>query len=75
VKHIKTGSKRGAFDVVLSTRLAEVAKMTPRPGAASDSQPSNEHAKSEQWLLVISGSGEAVVCRGSSALRPPARCH
>ncbi len=29
--------------------------------AASDSQPSNEHPKSEQWLFVLSGSGEAIV--------------
>ena len=35
--------------------------MTLRPGAASDSQPSNEHPKSEQWLFVLSGSGEAIV--------------
>lgn len=35
--------------------------MTLRPGAVSDSQPSNEHPKSEQWLFVLSGSGEAIV--------------
>jgi oxalate decarboxylase/phosphoglucose isomerase-like protein (cupin superfamily) len=35
--------------------------MTLRPGAASDSHPSNEHPKSEQWLFVVSGTGEAIV--------------
>lgn len=61
MKHIKTGAKRGTFDVLESTRLAQVAKMTLRPGAASDSRPSNEHPRSEQWLFVVSGTGEAIV--------------
>jgi mannose-6-phosphate isomerase-like protein (cupin superfamily) len=61
LKHIRTGDKRGAFNVLESTHLAQVAKMTLRPGAASDSHPSNEHPKSEQWLFVVSGTGEAIV--------------
>jgi mannose-6-phosphate isomerase-like protein (cupin superfamily) len=61
LKHVRSGAKRGAFDVLESTRLAQAAKMTLRPGAASDSQPSNEHPHSEQWLFVVSGTGEAIV--------------
>jgi mannose-6-phosphate isomerase-like protein (cupin superfamily) len=61
MKHIQTGRSRGIFDVLASTRLAQVAKMTLRPGGASDDEPSNEHPKSEQWLFVVSGTGEAVV--------------
>ncbi len=61
MKHFKTGSQRGSFDVVTSTRLAQAAKMTLRAGAASDSHPSNEHPHSEQWLFVLSGTGEAII--------------
>ena len=42
-----------------STREMQAAMMTLRPGGTSDDEPSNEHRGSEQWLFVISGSGEA----------------
>jgi mannose-6-phosphate isomerase-like protein (cupin superfamily) len=61
VKHFKTEAKHGSFDVIVSTRLAQAAKMTLRAGAASDSHPSNEHPHSEQWLFVLAGMGEAIV--------------
>jgi mannose-6-phosphate isomerase-like protein (cupin superfamily) len=35
--------------------------MTLRPGGVSDDEPSNEHPRSEQWLFVISGTGEATI--------------
>lgn len=69
MKHIKTGSKRGQFDVLAATRLGQAAKMTLRPGAASDDEPSNEHPHSEQWLFVISGSGEAIIGKRRGSLR------
>jgi oxalate decarboxylase/phosphoglucose isomerase-like protein (cupin superfamily) len=55
--------------VVAATRLAQVAKMTLRPGAASDSHPSNEHPRSEQWVFVISGTGQAIVRNRRGAVR------
>jgi mannose-6-phosphate isomerase-like protein (cupin superfamily) len=61
VKHVKSGSKRGTFNVLTTSRLAQAAKMTLQPGEASDSEPSNEHPKSEQWLFVVSGTGIAVI--------------
>jgi oxalate decarboxylase/phosphoglucose isomerase-like protein (cupin superfamily) len=61
LKRVDTSDKRGNFDVVATSRLAQVAKMTLQPGEASDSKPSNEHPKSEQWLFVLSGSGEAII--------------
>ena len=69
MKHIKTGSKRGQFDVLAATRLAQAAKMTLRPGAASDDEPSNEHPHCEQWLFVISGTGEAIIGKRRGSLR------
>jgi oxalate decarboxylase/phosphoglucose isomerase-like protein (cupin superfamily) len=43
--------------------------MTLRPGGTSDDEPSNEHRGSEQWLFVISGTGEALVGKKRSSLR------
>jgi oxalate decarboxylase/phosphoglucose isomerase-like protein (cupin superfamily) len=43
--------------------------MTLRPGGTSDDEPSNEHSGSEQWLLVISGSGEAKIRKRRGQLR------
>lgn len=69
MKHIKTGLKRGQFDVLVATRGAQAAKMTLRPGSSSDDEPSNEHPHSEQWLFVISGKGQALVGKRRGALR------
>lgn len=69
MRHIKTGLKRGQFDLLVATRGAQAAKMTLRPGAASDDEPSNEHPDCEQWLFVLSGSGEAVIGKRHGSLR------
>lgn len=69
MRHIKTGLKRGEFDLLLATRGAQAAKMTLRPGGSSDDEPSNEHPHSEQWLFVVSGHGEAVIGKRRRALR------
>jgi len=69
MKHVKTGTKRGQFDLLAATRSAQAAKMTLRPGAASDSEPSNEHPRSEQWVFVISGTGEAIIGKRRDSLR------
>lgn len=69
MRHIKTGLKRGQFDLLFASRDAQVAKMTLRPGGSSDDVPSNEHPQSEQWLFVISGHGEAIIGKRRGALR------
>jgi mannose-6-phosphate isomerase-like protein (cupin superfamily) len=69
MKHIKTGSKRGKFNLLAHTRTLQAAMMTLRPGGASDDEPSNEHSGSEQWLFVISGSGEAKIGKRRGQLR------
>src|SRR4051794_12933509 len=67
--HIKTGTKRGKFEVLLSTRGAQAAIMTLQPGDTSDAEVSNEHPDSEQWLFVASGSGRARVGKRKGAIR------
>ena len=69
MKLIKTGKKRGMFDLLHSTRELQAAMMTLKPGGTSDDEPSNEHPRSEQWLFVISGSGEARVGKRRNQLR------
>jgi len=69
MKHIKTGTKRGEFEILVATRSAQAAMMTLRPGGMSDDEPGNEHPHSEQWLFVISGTGEATIGKRRGALR------
>jgi mannose-6-phosphate isomerase-like protein (cupin superfamily) len=69
MKHIKTGTKRGKFAVLASTRSAQAAMMTLQPGDTSDSETSNEHPDAEQWLFVISGTGTARVGKRKGAIR------
>jgi mannose-6-phosphate isomerase-like protein (cupin superfamily) len=69
MKHVKTGKKRGKFDLLAHTRATQAAMMTLRPGGASDDEPSNEHSGSEQWLFVVSGSGEAKIGKRRGQLR------
>ena len=69
MKHIKTGTRRGSFDLLAETRDAQAAMMTLPPGRASEATPGNEHPRSEQWLLVLAGTGEATIGRRRGALR------
>jgi mannose-6-phosphate isomerase-like protein (cupin superfamily) len=69
MRHIDTGAKRSMFDVLASTRSAQAAMMTLRPGQSSSDEPENEHPKAEQWLFVVKGSGRAVVGTNRVALK------
>ena len=68
MKHIKTGAKRAFFKVLASTRSAQVALMVLQPGQ-STGEPENEHPRSEQWLYVVSGAGQALVKRRRITIR------
>jgi mannose-6-phosphate isomerase-like protein (cupin superfamily) len=69
MKHIQTGDKRGEFELLARTPAAQAAKMTLKPGGVSEDEPSNEHPTSEQWLFVISGTGEARIGKTRKRLR------
>src|SRR5215469_16757327 len=56
-KHLQFG--RG-FRVVLGNKHAQAAQMTLGPGE-SEGGPDNRHRGADQWLYVVSGSGQAVV--------------
>jgi len=69
MKHIKTGKKRSNFDILATTGNLQAAMMTLKPGGTSDDEPSNEHARSEQWLFLIAGSGTARIGKRKGQLR------
>ncbi len=69
MKHVKTGKKRGRFNLLAHTREVQAAMMTLRPGGTSDEEPSNQHPGSEQWLFVLSGAGEAKIGKRRGQLR------
>lgn len=49
-----------SFRVALTTAKAQAAVMTLLPGQTTGGDD-NVHRASDQWLFVVSGSGEAVV--------------
>ena len=69
MKLLKTNTKRGLFNVLTSSRSTQAAMMTLRPGQSSSAKIENEHPKSEQWLFVVSGRGQATISRRRYALR------
>ena len=69
MRHIKTGKKRSMFTVLHTTRAAEAAMMTLRPGQSTSEKPENEHPRCEQWVYVVSGTGRATTGRRRVALK------
>jgi mannose-6-phosphate isomerase-like protein (cupin superfamily) len=63
MKHLRTNKRAGKFDVLASTRTAQAAVMVLKPGDTSDQSISNEHPRSEQWLLVVYSAGRATTAR------------
>lgn len=48
------------FEVLASTKRSQAAAMTLAPGRSTGG-PNNRHARSDQWLYVISGEGRAIL--------------
>lgn len=59
MKQVNTGS-RSFFKVIAHSANAQAAMMTLAPGK-STGEPQNEHPRCEQWVYVISGTGQALV--------------
>jgi mannose-6-phosphate isomerase-like protein (cupin superfamily) len=64
-KHLQFGQ---GFRVVLGDEHSQAAQMTLAPGEA-EGGPDNRHKGADQWLYVVSGSGEAVVAGERVELR------
>ena len=56
-RHLRFGH---GFRVVLGNAHSQAAPMTLGPGEA-EGGPDNRHKGADQWLYVVSGTGEAVV--------------
>ena len=59
------------FRVVLESAEAQAAEMTLEPGERTGGAR-NRHRRSDQWLYVVSGTGEAVVEGETVPLEPQA---
>ena len=64
-KHLQFGN---GFRVVLGDRHSQAAQMTLGPGE-TEGGPDNRHHGADQWLYVVSGTGEAVVNGSKVPLR------
>jgi mannose-6-phosphate isomerase-like protein (cupin superfamily) len=69
MKHLSTRGKRDFFKVLADGFSSQVAIMTLKPGQSSSDEVTDEHPGSEQWLLVMSGSGRARVGDGRLSLK------
>jgi mannose-6-phosphate isomerase-like protein (cupin superfamily) len=69
MQHFKTGKLNSEFAVVGQSRNLQAAMMTLRPGGTSSDEPENEHSRSEQWLFVLAGTGEAIIGKRRAALQ------
>jgi mannose-6-phosphate isomerase-like protein (cupin superfamily) len=69
MKHFDTSKHRGFFKVLASTRDSQAATMVLKAGQSTTDEPENEHAKCEQWLYVVSGTGRAIVGKKRTALK------
>lgn len=56
------------FDVLFGNRAAQAAVMVLTPGA-TEGGPDNRHRGADQWLFVVSGTGEAIIEGASVPLR------
>jgi mannose-6-phosphate isomerase-like protein (cupin superfamily) len=68
MRHVKTGSKRATFKHLTKSRSAQAAMMVLKPGRDTG-EPENEHPRSEQWLFVVSGTGQALVNKRKVAIK------
>lgn len=60
MKHVKTAGTQTFFRVVAGTKRSQAATMVLKPGDSTGGDD-NEHPGSDQWLYVVSGSGQATV--------------
>ena len=57
------------FKVIIGNRRVQAAQMVIAPGD-SEGGPDNRHRGSDQWLLVVAGTGTAIVNGHRHTLRP-----
>lgn len=60
MKHVKTAGTEQFFRIVAGTGRSQAATMVLRPGDSTGGAD-NLHVESDQWLYVVSGTGEAVM--------------
>src|ERR1700722_18182229 len=69
MQKIEAGGRRRLFQPLLLSKAVQAATMTLKPGQSSSEKNENEHPRSEQWLVVLSGRGIAHVGSHSVQLK------
>lgn len=69
MRYVAAGKSRKQFDILWSTQASQAAKMILQPGGVSDDELGNEHPRSEQWLFVVSGAGQAITKKKGKSTR------
>lgn len=65
VRHLQFGAE---FSVAFGNPKSQAATMVIAPGS-SEGGPENHHRGADQWLYVVSGTGEAIVDGKAHPLR------
>ncbi|MBI4511024.1 MAG: cupin domain-containing protein [Deltaproteobacteria bacterium] len=60
MKHIQAREADSVFQVVGETARSQAATMVLQPGSSTGGAD-NRHADADQWLVVISGAGKAII--------------
>jgi mannose-6-phosphate isomerase-like protein (cupin superfamily) len=63
MKYLNIARFSGAFVPLAQSASVQAAVMTLKPGESSSERVENEHPRAEQWLYVVSGTGQAIVGR------------
>ena len=59
MQHIVLTDRSDAFAVIARTARSQAAVMTLAPGEDTGEPRESEHPEADQWLFVLSGTGEA----------------
>ncbi|HEV8354713.1 MAG TPA: cupin domain-containing protein [bacterium] len=67
MKHVDAKGTKAFFRVVAGTSRSQAATMVLKPGQSTGGDD-NVHPKQDQWLYVVSGTGQATIEGRSVAL-------
>lgn len=70
MQHLDLSDRSDDFAVIAGTARSQAAVMTLAPGEGTGDRADSEHPESDQWLFVLSGTGEAEGEGWRERLRP-----
>lgn len=70
MQHLDLSQRADEFAVIAGTTRSQAAVMTLAPGDDTGERDASEHPEADQWLYVLSGTGEAAGEGWKQALQP-----